>query len=95
MNMIGFLDGVEVRFDFTPPNTFKAVVPKKMNGKYIVQLHCTDDAGNITNLSEISVLIDFDKLTFKALELDLNHNIEKENYSFKEFNSGFDYKELI
>ena len=95
MKLIGYLDGVEAKFNFYPPNTFKAEIPKKMNGIYIVELHAIDDAGNQTNISNIAVLIDFDKLTFKVINSGLIYKESSSEYGYTEFPQEFGYKELI
>jgi hypothetical protein len=95
MKLIGYLDGIEVRFDFYSPNIFKAEIPKKMSGMYIIELHAVDEAGNQTNLCNTVVLIDFDKLTFKILDKNFIEKVENKNYGFKELHQEYTYKELM
>jgi hypothetical protein len=68
MRLIGCVDGVEISFDFHPPSTFTAEIPRQIDGTYIVQLQAIDDAGNVTNYSNIFVLINFNALKFQILE---------------------------
>lgn len=89
------LDGVEVRFDFYPPNTFKAELPCGKNGTRIIQLTAIDEAGNVTNMCEMVILIDFDKLSFKILDKDFVEKTENENYGFKELQLNYSHKELV
>lgn len=85
MRLVGYVDGVEITFDFTPPNTFKAVIPKQLDGTYIVQLHAIDDAGNITNYFNVFVIIDMQKMRFKVLP---------KNYPFIQNGETMGYKKL-
>lgn len=59
--------GIEVLFDFYPPNQFKAYLPKRLDGTYIVQLKAIDEAGNEGNYSNIFIKIDFQKMTLNIL----------------------------
>ena len=103
MKLLGYIDGVEVKFDFYSPNIFKAEIPKKMNGIYILELHAIDEAGNQTNMCSITVIIDFDKLSFKILDTsmickvenkDLEFNTLKDILGFKTEDEVFEFKEL-
>lgn len=67
MKLLGYIDGVEVRFDFYPPNKWKAVIPKKFTGKYILQLKAVDKAGNESNFSDLFICIDFRNMKVKIL----------------------------
>lgn len=95
MKLIGYLDGVEVAFDFYPPNQFKAEIPKNKSGIYIVELHAVDDAGNQTNMCDMAVLIDFDRLKFKILDTEFEYRMNSEEFGYKELQQKFTYKELI
>ncbi len=95
MRLIGYVDGIEVKFDFYPPNTFKAEIPKKINGQYIIELHAIDDAGNQTNEANLIVAINFDKLTFKILEQDFNFGENGGDMGYREVDSQFTHRELI
>lgn len=97
MRLIGYVDGVEVKFDFYPPNNFKAEIPKQIpkqiDGTYILELHAIDDAGNETSFSNIFILIDFIKMVFKVLEG--FHAVEgNKNYGFTELSEEYISKEL-
>lgn len=85
LKLIGYVDGIEISFDFYPPNIFKGIIPKKLNGRYIVQLKAIDEAGNETNTAEVYVYIDFKKMIFKVLD---------ENYKFNIDNNGLGYIEV-
>ena len=95
MKLIGYMDGIEVKFDFYPPNTFKAEIPKNMSGIYTVELHAIDDAGNQTNMCDIMMLIDFDRLTFKVIDSGLISKTDNKNYICKELQQRFLYRELV
>lgn len=93
MRLIGYVDGVEVKFYFYPPNNFKAEIPKQIDGTYILELHAIDDAGNETSFSNIFILIDFSKMVFKVLEG--FHAVEgNKNYGFTELSEEYISKEL-
>lgn len=68
MRLIGYVEGIEISFDFYPPNTFVGVIPKRLNGSYAVELHAVDEAGNISNQTGLYVLIDFQQMGFKVLD---------------------------
>ena len=93
MKLVGYIDGMEVRFDFHPPNKFKADIPKKSDGTYIIQLIATDDAGNESSLSNIFVYINFEKMIFKALE-GFKSVEESKDYGFIELNDEFILSEV-
>ncbi|QZY56721.1 PF13754 domain-containing protein [Crassaminicella profunda] len=103
MKLIGYIDGVEVKFDFNPPNQFKAIIPKQLDGIYVLELHVIDQAGNRTNLTNMIVTIDFDKLMFEILEENYsdqmlekdysNRNLEK-NYINQQENNDFEFRKL-
>lgn len=93
MKLSGFLNGVEITFDFIPPNSFVGVIPKQLNGKYIVQMSVVDDAGNVTNYSNIFVLIDFSSLTFKVLDKQHPFVQNGENFGYFEKESKFSSQE--
>lgn len=68
MNLIGYVNGAEIRFDFRPPSTFTATLPATKSGACVVELHAVDDAGNVDGYTAEAVLIDFDQLRFRAIE---------------------------
>lgn len=94
MKLIGYLDGVEVKFYFYPPNQFKAEIPKKSNGTYIVELKVIDDAGNQTNYSNVLIAINFDKMSFEVLK-GFNETEINKDYNFKELIQEYSYRELV
>lgn len=100
MRLIGNIDGIEVRFDFYPPNIFKAEIPKQLDGTYILQLHAIDEAGNITNYSDIFVRIDFKQLNIEVLpsnynfigdSMDMGVVALDKNFTFKNISSDFNF----
>lgn len=86
MKLLGYVDGVEVKFDFYPPNLFKAEIPKQLDGTYIIQLQAVDDAGNITGYSNIFVKIDFTSLKVQILP---------KNFDYIKNGEGFGYKKVV
>lgn len=80
MKLVGYIDGVEISFIFSPPNQFKSIIPKKLSGIYIVELHAIDDAGNQNNYTNMLITIDFDKLTFNILKQDFLSNENKNDF---------------
>lgn len=95
MKFIGYVDGIDVKFDFYPPNIFKAEIPKKKSGIYILELHAIDEAGNETNLSDIFIDIDFQKMSMKLIGDTFSFIKNSENFSYEALKSPFDYKGLI
>jgi hypothetical protein len=100
IRLVGYVNGVEVTFTFTPPKLFRGVVPASLNGQYYIDLRAVDEAGNQTNYMELHVLIDFDALSFKILDERYNFNVEDkedisseifDNYLINELNSSFSY----
>jgi hypothetical protein len=92
MRLIGYIDGVEITFDFYPPNTFKAEIPKRLDGTYIVQLRAIDSAGNESNYSNVFIRIDFEKLNIQVLPLNFEYK-NNEGYEIQEFFSKYVQKE--
>lgn len=93
MRLIGYVGGVEVSFDFTPPNTFKASVPKRQDGVYIVELHAVDNAGNITNYSGIFIKIDYKNLSIELLPGNYPFKVEEKSINLENVDSSFKVKE--
>ncbi|MEG3040907.1 MAG: PF13754 domain-containing protein [Clostridium sp.] len=94
MKLIGCIDGIEVKFDFYPPNKFIAEIPKKIDGTYIVEFTAIDDAGNKTSYSNIFIKINFNKMNFEILKGLINKE-EVENYNYKELSNTFEQSNLI
>lgn len=94
MRLIGYVDGVEISFDFYPPNIFRGIIPKRLNGKYVVELKVTDNAGNENGMTDILVYIDFQKMKFKVLDESYRF-ATTDKFRFKEVKSQFSFKELI
>lgn len=95
MKLVGYVDGVEVSFSFYPPNTFKAIIPKRLNGKYIVELKAIDDAGNENGETSIYMYIDFQSMHFKILNEKYMFNIDENNTKFIEVENIYDSIECI
>lgn len=94
MKLRGWVDGVEVNFDLTPPNTWKAIVPRQLDGTYIIQLKAISDMGNELNWSKIFIKINFQSMTMKVLPFAYIYNQEDEDIREKQVNSNFLYDEV-
>lgn len=94
MKLIGYVDGIEINFNFYPPNTFKAVIPKKIDGKYIVELKAADDAGNIDYSTGIYVSIDFQHMKIKMLNSKYEFKNDTSKIGYERVNNVYDFKEL-
>lgn len=94
MRLIGYIEGVEVTFDFYPPNTFRAVFPRQLDGTYIVELHAIDDAGNETVYTNLFVLIDFQSMIFRVLGTDFGVTNNSDNYLFHVSEPNMEYKQM-
>lgn len=94
MRLIGYIDGIEVSFDFYPPNIYRAIIPKRLNGRYIVQLKAIDQAGNETNTSDIYMYIDLKQMIFNVLEDKFKFNIDNNGLGYVEVNNIYNSKEI-
>lgn len=94
MKLIGYVDGIEVNFDFYPPNTFKAIIPKKLDGKYILELQAEDDAGNIDCSTGMYIYIDFQHMKIKVLSSKYQFKKDANNLRYKKIDNIFSSKEL-
>lgn len=94
MKLIGYVDGIEVNFNFYPPSTFRAVIPKKLDGKYILELKAVDDAGNIGCSTGMYIYIDFQHMKIKVLNSKYQFKNEVEKLGYKKIDSIFSSKEL-
>ena len=94
MHLTGTVDGIEISFDFIPPNTFRGVVPKKLNGRYIISLQLADEAGNKTSNSDIYMYLDFQKMKFKILD---KYKIVENgvNMGYMECTPQYSYREVM
>jgi hypothetical protein len=95
MRLVGYVDGIEVRFDFCPPSTFKAEIPRQLDGTYILQLRAIDDAGNETNYSNIFIKIDFQQLKIQILPINYSCIENGVNMAYRELNNGFNVLPMI
>lgn len=84
MRLIGFADGVEVSFDYDPPLTFKAYIPKTINGRHVLHLKVIDDYGNIDSYTGLYVYLDIKNMTFKILDSNFQVSKNETDYSYKE-----------
>jgi hypothetical protein len=94
MRLIGYVDGVQVTFTYTPPNTWTAIIPKQLDGIYIVELHAINEAGNIANYSGMIVKIDFSNLKIEVLENDILQQEINDGFIFEELNLDILSEEL-
>lgn len=94
MKLIGYVDGIEVNFDFYPPNIYKAIIAKRLNGRYIVQLKALDDAGNETSSTDTYMYIDFQQMIFKVLGDKFKFNIDYNNLEYEEIKNIYNSKEI-
>lgn len=95
MKLVGFIDGVEVVFDYFPPNQFKAYIPKRLNGIYNVELKCIDDGGNESGLAGMYIHVDVQKMIFKVLEKLYIEKVDTANFTVKEVSNKYCYRELM
>lgn len=95
MQLIGYVDGQEIRFDFRPPSSFTATLPQNKTGVCIVELHAIDDAGNMSAYCDSVVMIDFDRLSVRAITANFINRQHNGNLFMRAVDSGFTYKELI
>lgn len=68
MRLIGYVNGEEIIFDYFPPNLFKATIPKRTDGKYIISLVLIDNAENINTLTDTFLYIDFKNMKFELID---------------------------
>ena len=103
MQLVGCVDGIEISFDFYPPNFYRAIIPKRLNGRYIVQLKAIDEAGNEASTADVYMYIDFQQMTFKTLGDKFKFNIDdndlgyveiKNIYNSRELDNEFNFKEV-
>lgn len=101
MKLIGHVDGVEIRFDFYPPNLFRAIIPKHLTGKYVLELKAIDEAGNYDFKTNIFIHVDFQSMSFRILENKYVFNANedklwsieiKEDFSALQLESNLEYK---
>jgi hypothetical protein len=81
MKLIGRVNGVEISFDFYPPNQFRGEVPKNLTGVYVVQLQAVDDGGNTAEYSNIIIKIDFDSFKIEILPATYIETANDTNFS--------------
>lgn len=69
-------------FDFYPPKSFRGIIPRKLDGQYIMQLTVIDDYGNEDGGVYKYMYVDFSSLHFHILE---------ENFKFSKQNEDKKY----
>jgi hypothetical protein len=90
MRLVGLVEGVEVSFYLTAPNTFTATVPKQLDGTYIIELHLFDDAGNQTNYANVFIKIDFSKMEIQVLPKSYQYTLQDQpDYLHREIKSKY------
>lgn len=94
IRLIGVVNGAEVAFTFSPPNTFTATIPAILKGKYYVHLKAIDDAGNETNYMNLHVMINFDTMSFKILDNTYNVDVDIEDNNHLELSSEYLNKDI-
>ncbi|MDP4109322.1 MAG: PF13754 domain-containing protein [Bacillota bacterium] len=95
MKLTGYINGTEICFDFRPPSTFAAEIPRNISGVYILELHAADNAGNQANECSAAVLVNFNELIFKILDIEYGYEPGKEEFKFTKLPPEFSYKELV
>lgn len=76
----GEVQGREILFDFSPPNKYRAVIPKELDSIYTVTLKAYDEAGNESFFGDVVVCIDFDKMDFMIIENNLSFENSSSEY---------------
>lgn len=94
MKLIGKIGGVEVKFDFYPPNIFKGVIPKQLDGQYIFQLNVFDEAGNTTGGAYKYMYIDFNSLHCHILSENFKFSKRDEGKTYIKVDDLYDTREI-
>ena len=92
MKLIGYINGVEVSFDFYPPNTWRATIPTDITGRFVLQLKAIDDAGNSTNNIYVYVYIDFQNMIFKVLDKKFGYKNNSKDYCYGIIDNEYETK---
>lgn len=92
MKLIGHINGVEVSFDFYPPNTWRATIPTDITGRFVLQLKATDEAGNSASAMYVYVYIDFKNMVFKVLDEKFGYNYNSKDYCYDIIDSEYETK---
>lgn len=95
MKLIGYINGIEIKFNFYPPDKWEAIIPKEFSGKYILQLKAIDDAGNEAGFTSIIVCVDFTKMAFEVIDKQFKTKDSSSNYVYNELDGHYRFKELV
>lgn len=74
----GIIDGVKVRFNFTPPNIWEFDLPKKQNGMYMVQLFIESKSGIINTYTDLFVTVKYNELGVEVIMPEFSTKLLKE-----------------
>lgn len=94
MKLIGSVGGIEVKFDFYPPNIFRGVIPKNLSGQYILQLTLFDDFGNTNGGAFKYMYVDFNSLHFHILEDNFKFSETNEDKTYIKVDNLYNTKEI-
>lgn len=66
--IIGKCDGVDIVFTMTANGGWQSTIPPDLkDGKYILELFATDEAGNVAYITDVLYSVDSATLDFKVL----------------------------
>lgn len=91
MKLVGYVNGIEVAFDFYPPNTWKVIVSADITGRFVIQLKAIDEAGNSTSAMYVYVYIDFKNMVFKVLDEKYGYEFNSKNYCYGIIDNEYTY----
>lgn len=91
MKLIGYIEGIEIAFDFYPPKHFRAIIPKQLDGKYILQLNVIDDAGNESGGVFKQMYVDFSNLHFHILDENYKFSFENQDKKYIKIDNQYDF----
>lgn len=94
MVLTGTVNGENIIFHFSPPDTFTAQMSRVIKGRYIVQLRLFDEAGNDSSYTTIYTYIDFNKMKYSIIDSDFSFNSEEEEIGFIRLDNDFIEKTL-
>lgn len=85
----GFVEGVPVVFTHKEGDLWEAVVPKKLNGIYIVEFTAYDEAGNVGFTTRYVLSVDFASLCVHLREYPYYTVLQAERYEAELVRRGF------
>lgn len=94
MKLVGYIEGVEIKFDFYPPKYFKGVIPKKLSGQYIMQLTLIDDFGNEDGGVYKYMYVDFNSLHFHILDENFKFSKKDEDKKYIKIEKLFESRAI-